>query len=493
VNVVNHHQEYGPYDITKKYDVHWFCRKTGKIERFPGYHIEVFDKTSDLFVVVNSKTGRIMKPSRIGKVKLCNNLYQPTISVVNIILSSVFPNLDPVTLVRIANPNDRVLEPTIDHIDSNFKDNRVQNLRWMTWSNNARLGQIQSVKRINEKGGRNGKFVEIYKASETTLLIARVRSYGSAARLIMQIRDPSDEYNANEKTTSTKIGEVCRGKRSSAFGFVFKNVVIPVDSGSDDDEEWIACYVNPEYLVSNKGRVRGKIGILTQNKDRSGSKYSSVNIAGKHVFVHILVWYSFNRSNANATPMRASDSDSDSPYMVICHFPKDGDSVPIVTPDGVYRNWLQDLRYDSHSQNMREWHSSEKNNLPTDGISIVAQATCVDEIRPSVVNIVNQATETYNRMNPLERLMAAPPQYVQYWKASGGSGSKYVLNKLSGLCEKDLKSVSSVKVSDKVKFLQTLYRMGHSDYQGLIQYLNDDERKVLFTIISKSGKPSTVK
>ena len=172
--------------------------------------------------------------------------------------------------------------------------------------------------------------------------------------------------------------------------------------------------------------------------------------------------------------------------MVVCH----DDTAPLME-DGSYRNWLVDLSFGSHSQNMVDWHrtSADGTNAfgrfkaeSADGNSAVAVPT------PRIlhpVEIIPEAPPIRTFENPLERLMDNPPQYVQYWKETKWGGSKYVLSEKSGLVDKEFKSVSRKSTSDKVKFLQILHRMGHPDYQGLIEYLNIDDMNVLTTILGK--------
>lgn len=500
------HPEYGTYSLNKEYDVHWFHREAGKIVRFENYRVHVGANTAKTYDIVNVSTGKVLTPCD-GTVTLCHDKYKHTITVVNIILSSVFPNLDPVELVKLKNPKSKVKDPTIDHINTDFDDNSVSNLRWLTWSENAKLGQQKAAQLTRQAGGRYGIWVEIYENDPCIFLtekpIGRLRSINKTAEQIMKIR--KEWSTSDKKSTASKIGEVLRGERKSAFEYFFKQVIFSKEK-EDPDEEWIQCYCDNRYMVSSKGKARGPDGnSLAITRCRGSSRYSTVMISGKRTFIHRLVWFSFNKNSLPSDDQVVVCDDDTEPSiepssktrMVICH----DDTAPLME-DGSYRNWLVDLSFGSHSQNMIDWHrttadgtntfdqfreetgpASSASGVPDEIVGGSATARVSVPIYP--VEIIPEAPAVRTFANPLERLMDKPPQYVQYWKASPGNGSKYVLNKLSGLCEKDLKSVSSMKVSDKVKFLQTLYRMGHSDYQGLIQYLNDDERKVLFTIISK--------
>lgn len=113
------------------------------------------------------------------------------------------------------------------------------------------------------------------------------------------------------------------------------NIQIP------DDEEW-KRYETIE--VSNYGRVRRPSGVITIGTQLRGKKYRSVvfkKLTGETIrfYMHQLVYKAFKGDYQN----------------IILH----DDSAP-VHADGTYRNWLQDLRSGTHSENMYEFHSNNR-------------------------------------------------------------------------------------------------------------------------------------
>ena len=93
-----------------------------------------------------------------------------------------------------------------------------------------------------------------------------------------------------------------------------------------------------KLLVSNRGRVQIGNGPKTRGSANGrGSKYSSIGYNGNKHFVHTLVFIAFNKGL---------------PTGVICH----NDSVELCA-DGRYRNWAEDLRDDTQSNNIKESHA----------------------------------------------------------------------------------------------------------------------------------------
>ena len=100
--------------------------------------------------VRNKKTGRILKPYRSGKkgnkyylkVRLCYHGQQKQAYVHRLVAE-----------VYIPNPNNY---ETVDHINHDKHDNRVENLRWLTAEENSKDGakisvEVRRTKKQNNK------------------------------------------------------------------------------------------------------------------------------------------------------------------------------------------------------------------------------------------------------------------------------------------------------------------------------------------------------
>ena len=114
-----------------------------------------------------------------------------------------------VALTFIPNPENK---PCIDHINTNRTDNRVENLRWVTYSENNR-NPITLAKQRQRIGPMAGKYGELHPRSVRVSQYAKdgtfLRSYGSIAE-------------AKRKTGINNIWFCLSGKRKTAGGFIWK-------------------------------------------------------------------------------------------------------------------------------------------------------------------------------------------------------------------------------------------------------------------------------
>lgn len=90
---------------------------------------------SNTGLVMNTKTGKLLKP-KIAKtgyycVSLCKPGIQKTSSVHRLVATAFIPN-----------PNNL---RTVDHINTNKLDNRVENLRWLSLEDNVRFYRTEQI------------------------------------------------------------------------------------------------------------------------------------------------------------------------------------------------------------------------------------------------------------------------------------------------------------------------------------------------------------
>jgi len=347
------HPDYGPFMYNKEYVVRTYDKKSDSYEIFDDYRLVCSDTNDGIRIFNKNRKSQISLVVSHGCVTLSQSKDPRSFAIQNIILMSIFTNIDPVDEVaRTALATDRNKTPSVDHIDEDHTNDRPSNLRWMSRSENSRLGQKKSTKRVIEKGGIDGKALVLAFKESPDIIVGEFKSRQSAGEYILKhltVIKPNSKATLHDIVG--RICNVCSGTRKSAYGFVARDVKTEVDI---DDEVWVDCYLSPEYKVSNKGRIRGKHGtILKQWACRNGAKYLDVKMylpdiespgkfRLKHAYIHSLVYFSFN---TDRTPTKGID---------VCH----DDTVQLV--DGRHRNWLSDLTLGSRTENMIQWHAANK-------------------------------------------------------------------------------------------------------------------------------------
>jgi hypothetical protein len=135
-----------------------------------------------------------------------------------------------------------------------------------------------------------------------------------------------------------------------------------------DDEEWkvIPKTLYPQllerYKVSNRGRVRKFNGYPMTNRQLAyPKKYSQVCLDGNNYYVHLLVWEIFNNQ-------RKPTHNSEGIELDMCH----NDTAPLHEMSyqddkkwKIYRNFLEDLRLGTRSENMIEHYEAINNPPPS--------------------------------------------------------------------------------------------------------------------------------
>ncbi len=210
---------------------------------------------STLGSIKNSKTGRILKLifQRDGyiRVSLSKNGNRKQFYVHRLVAFHYIPNNNSY--------------PTVDHIDNDRGNNKVDNLRWATYS--------QQVKNVRNRGK----------------LTRKVAVLDSKTRESLQVYDSITEAVAKIPGSDSRlVSMVCRGKRKTHAGYAWKYM----DTESYIDEKWIKMDEYRDFCVSNCGRIRVKDGRITSGSLSNG--YRRVHLKRNdgsecHKFVHVLV------------------------------------------------------------------------------------------------------------------------------------------------------------------------------------------------------------
>lgn len=168
------------------------------------YQVSNLGKVKSIFRRVNSKHGskrkvkeRILKPGGIKylSVELCKNGIHKYHSVHRLVAIAFIPNI--------------YNKPCIDHIDANPKNNRIDNLRWVTHSQNL-CNEITSKR--NSERQRNDK--------EKSFPVFQLDLDGNILKEYPSIREASRQTGIKD----IDIRRVCYGLngRKTAGGYKWK-------------------------------------------------------------------------------------------------------------------------------------------------------------------------------------------------------------------------------------------------------------------------------
>lgn len=415
---MNSHELYGEITYNEWTPVYSHkINKSTKDHEFilqPNYEILFEDNKETPFKIRNKKTLKQISSCN-ESYTFCNNSCAKKYSIFHVALASAFPNIEP--------------KETVDHINNDPKDNRISNLLWMERSKNSKKGQIKSVKKSNESGGRHGKYVIMRKPDRTDINnrdkstpIGLFRNINKCSEFIIENIIQKDNKPLIN-TVSAKIRRAISTPHLKAYGYYYDSPEIKID-----EEQWKPHPKYTEYQISTHGRFRNSYGIISQQvRSRNGSKYKSVSMNKKNNYIHKLVWETWVGEIPN--------------NMDIMH----DDTAPLCE-DGSYRNWLCDLSIGSRSENMKSFHTNKiiSNNIQKNEV-LVENAPDLGLLTP---------IRSYPQ-NPLGDLMRNPPLGIQYYKPNN-RGSKYVLGRRFSKQGNDISSTGKKNISDEEKFLEIL-------------------------------------
>ena len=153
-----------------------------------------------------------------------------------------------------------------------------------------------------------------------------------------------DNSNNNHITNMQWLSPSDNARKGQIKTIEIKNTIVDVKKvilpESYSDEIWKKLVLDGKemkYQISNRGRIKNSNGI-TYGSLLRGKKYRYTSLSfGKDgsavkYYLHHLVWIAFNG------PIESG--------KIILH-----DDFAPLHPDGTYRNWLEDLRIGTHSEN----------------------------------------------------------------------------------------------------------------------------------------------
>ena len=421
--------EYGEVELNKWFPLYVHNDKfnDGKNTKVENYKIKFIDDDKGCQISGPISTNLCICNDYVSINVLSNK--PKHFSITHCMLASAFPSVEP--------------KYTVDHISEVHTNNRISNLQWMTLKDNSIKGQAATVAKTNQNGGRNGKWIEMYRHFEEKddFYIGMFRSIDNASKTIIR---NWDKFKKNEtdgepelSTVSAKIRRSLKNNKEHPYKCYFKEVEIK----DNDDEIWktVPHYLYPDqeegiYEVSSRSRFRGPRGFQYPRRGRN-SKYTVVYMNNKHHYIHRVIYQTFK----GEIPEKYD----------VTH----DDTAPLES-DGSYRNWLEDLGIAIRSDNMKEHHENKGTKTKMEEKEKHCDIS-IYEVDENIKKLPLRYIPLNECDDYIDKLMKNRPIGLQYYQAKGNRGSTFVISrKITPEGKSDISSSGSTRCSDREKFIQ---------------------------------------
>jgi hypothetical protein len=246
------------------------------IQDFPNYHISTFGNIKNII------THKLLKP--------CNKAGYYHVSLVNSITRKSLKIHRLVSIAFIPNPENK---PEVNHKDKNKFNNNINNLEWVTKSENMShcfkdmIVTCNKNKPINRIDKENYNIIQSYNSIEEAALWAF-----------------ENKLTKNIHNGRNSIGNCLRGLSTISYGFRWEFIT----EQDLENEVWKQVCVensgNKTYFVSNLGRFKNSKGRIMDNYKLNNNGYIRVFICNKTYVLHRLIALAFidnpeNKSQVN--------------------------------------------------------------------------------------------------------------------------------------------------------------------------------------------------
>jgi hypothetical protein len=298
----------------------------------------------------NKDTQKILQPS-IKSGYLCtsltdNNGIRKSVKIHRLVALNFIPNTEN--------------KETVNHINHNRLDNNINNLEWMTTTeqNNHKR---KCKKEIQELVSSRAVW-RIDKDTNEKLELYETIRYASKWVFDNKLTSITDFNNGNN--IKTKICAVCQKKyqRNTAFGYKWE-----YDNKNDNiynDEEWkdipseIINGVNG-YKISNYGRVKNHKGKITNGSNHE-SGYLWVSISPKQYLLHRLVAKVFIPNPQNKEQVNHIDGNKTNACVSNLEWCSNKENSQHAHDNGLNSNTKPIIQYDIDMNKINEFKSQKE-------------------------------------------------------------------------------------------------------------------------------------
>ena len=260
-----------------------------------------------------------------------------------------------VALHFIPNPENKY---TVNHINHNRLENNVNNLEWMTTTeqNNHKRKCKKEIKELVSSRA----VWRIDKDTNEKLELYQTIKFASQWIFDNKLTSITDFNNGNN--IKTRICAVARGKRTNAFGYKWE-----YDTKNDNiynNEEWkdipseIINGVNG-YKISNYGRVKNHKGKITNGSNHE-SGYLWVSISIKQYLLHRLVAKVFIPNPHNKEQVNHIDGNKTNACVSNLEWCSNKENSQHAHDNGLNSNTKPIIQYDIDMNKINEFKSQKE-------------------------------------------------------------------------------------------------------------------------------------
>lgn len=435
------HPIYGKFISNKLYDLVYLNIKSKEFIFLNNYQLFITNNINEPILLYSKLSHKFLVCNNNNMFSLKYNGKFQSFYKFNMIIPSVF--YKKLIENNILNTIDNI---TTDHIDDNYNNNLITNLQFLSKTLNSAKGQLKSNK--IEKKSKN---VMLTYYNNNTKEYDNLKEFYSISSLVNFLVDNKLATDGNnKKLINAYFHQILYNKN----GRKLYNKIFSIYKIDEDikNEIWINIpkqlyniKINKFYQISNYGRVKNTNGDIMKSTIGRTNKYSFITLSNKKYTVHYLVYVSFNIDKINYIKEN---------NYVICH----NDNAPLYKNSKgkiYYRNYLEDLYIDTHTQNMIDFYTNKKIINEIININDKKLFENLDLINKLIKENEDKIEKNNNiEHNTIEYFMINKPKYIQEINSNKRS-FKYELSK--ALTIKNISLCGSSKYTKKIKFLQAIY------------------------------------